>query len=172
MNLSIADLLVTVFCMPVVTVDLYVAEEWIFGRITCKLVSFIQNIALDASILSLMIISMEKFLMVWFPFFLRDKAKHIKWFLLATWIFGILQSSVLINYREVREFDGKSFCMENWPDWEVRRKYMIARSIVLSFRAFILYVHFAHTDNHPNPLNQNTDALEGSTFQRYQKRFY
>ena len=165
MNLSIADLLVTVFCMPVVTVDLYVAEEWIFGRITCKLVSFIQNIALDASILSLMIISMEKFLMVWFPFFLRDKAKHIKWFLLATWIFGILQSSVLINYREVREFDGKSFCMENWPDWEVRRKYMIARSIVLFFvplfSMFILHtltitrIHSIRTPMHSKEAHSN-----------------
>lgn len=143
MNLSIADLLITVFCIPVVTVDLYITDEWIFGKASCKLVSFVQNVALSAAILNLTVISVEKFLMVWFPFFLRDKAKYVKWFLFATWIIGVLHASIIVNYRQIRVFAGKSYCMDNWPDMQIRRRYLIAQSIIFFFipMFFILVLH-------------------------------
>lgn len=144
MNLSIADLLITVFCIPIVTVDLYITDEWIFGQASCKLVSFAQNLALVTSILNLAVISVEKFLMVWFPFFLRKKSKHIKWFLIATWIIGILQSSLTVNYRQVRVFSGKSYCMDNWPSFQSRRQYVIAHSAVFFFLP-LLFMFVLHT---------------------------
>ena len=75
-NMAVADLLVTLFVMPVSVAWLYSGGEWlpgILGHITCTLVYFTFYVTLGASILSLSLMSVDRYLAVIFssPSFLK-----------------------------------------------------------------------------------------------------
>lgn len=140
LNLAVADLLVAVFCIPAVTVTIYfVDNEWLFGLAACKVVIFLQNLATDASICNLVIISVEKFIGVCFPFYFRNRRKRVRYVLPISWLIGIVESSIYLKYKSlVVSADGKKYCMEFWPSLEARRVYHIAHSIMFCFLPLIL----------------------------------
>lgn len=69
-NMAVADLLVTLVVMPVSVEWLYFGGKWltgILGHITCTLVYFTFYVTLAASILSLSLMSVDRYLAVIFP---------------------------------------------------------------------------------------------------------
>ncbi|XP_077992212.1 growth hormone secretagogue receptor type 1-like [Glandiceps talaboti] len=71
-NLSVADLLVLVFCMPIALLETYVIRPWLLGEAMCKLVPFLEYSAAQASVLTLVFISVERYVAICFPL----KAKY------------------------------------------------------------------------------------------------
>lgn len=69
-NMAAADLLVTVTVMPVTMAIPYTEMKWltgIIGHITCKVVYFGFHVSIGASILSLTLMAMDRYLAVCFP---------------------------------------------------------------------------------------------------------
>lgn len=66
-NLSIADLLLIVVCMPSAIVDLYAKEVWYFGYLLCKIIPWLEHTIAHASILTVVAISVERSLAIVFP---------------------------------------------------------------------------------------------------------
>ena len=62
-NLSIADSLTLMICIPVGLHDLYAKERWYFGAVACYLIVFIESSLGVASILSIFFITLERFLL-------------------------------------------------------------------------------------------------------------
>ncbi|XP_077992833.1 growth hormone secretagogue receptor type 1-like [Glandiceps talaboti] len=71
-NLSVADLLVLVFCMPIALLETYVIRPWLLGEAMCKLVPFLEYTAAQASVLTLVFISAERYVAICYPL----KAKY------------------------------------------------------------------------------------------------
>jgi hypothetical protein len=67
-NLAVADLLVVLICVPVTIGRLYNPHEYIFGEFICKCSSFIQGISLSVSILTLTVISADRYYIIYKPF--------------------------------------------------------------------------------------------------------
>ncbi|XP_077866304.1 QRFP-like peptide receptor [Saccoglossus kowalevskii] len=66
-NLSVADLLVLVFCMPVALLETYIIRPWLLGEVMCKLVPFLEYSASQASILTLVAVAIERFVAICYP---------------------------------------------------------------------------------------------------------
>lgn len=144
LNLSLANILITIFCMPAFTIDSFIAERWVFGVIGCKLVNFLQNTSIDAAIVTLLVISVEKFLVVYFPFKMRARRTKMRYLVLVAWIIAVIDASVYLNYRTVTEiYKGIPLCVENWPSERTRKTFYVVQAIVLRFAAlaFMIVLH-------------------------------
>eukprot|EP00058_Branchiostoma_floridae_P026567 XP_002612058.1 hypothetical protein BRAFLDRAFT_94148 [Branchiostoma floridae] len=61
LNLSVADLLLLLFCLPVYVVELWVHYPWLLGETMCKLAPFIEALVLQLSILTIMAVSVDRY---------------------------------------------------------------------------------------------------------------
>lgn len=65
-NLSLADLLFVIFCIPFTAVD-YTLDRWPFGEIWCQCVQYLIFVTAYISIYTLVLMSFDRFLAVCFP---------------------------------------------------------------------------------------------------------
>lgn len=65
-NLAIADLLFVIFCVPFTAID-YVAHEWPLGNAWCKIDQYLIIVTAMASIYTLVLMSLDRFLAVVYP---------------------------------------------------------------------------------------------------------
>lgn len=65
-NLAAADLLFVIFCVPFTAVD-YVTQHWPFGKIWCRSVQYLIVVTAYASIYTLVLMSIDRFLAVVHP---------------------------------------------------------------------------------------------------------
>lgn len=65
-NLAVADLLFVVFCVPFTATD-YVLTRWPFGDIWCKVVQYLIVVTAHASIYTLVLMSLDRYLAVVHP---------------------------------------------------------------------------------------------------------
>ena len=89
LNMAIADLLVTIFTMPVNLLLLHVGPRWIggtFGDISCKIVYFSGQVSVPASISIVMVVSIDRFFAVVYPMKARTFRLKIKMVTLAAWV--------------------------------------------------------------------------------------
>lgn len=142
LNLVVSDLLITIFCIPFVTLDLYVfSNNWIFGPTMCRLVTFVQNTAVLASLMNLLTITFEKFLAVGFPFNIRLRKKLVCRIMPVAWIIAILDSIFYVRFKKMKEFGDNLYCTEDWPDPETFRNATIAK-LAIFFVPLILITIF------------------------------
>ena len=66
-NLSIADTLTLLICVPTGLHDLFAKERWYLGRLMCYLIVFAENCLGVASILSIFFITLERFYVICRP---------------------------------------------------------------------------------------------------------
>lgn len=143
LSLSFANVLITLICIPVFVLHIFILGKWVFGLIACKLVMFVQNLATNAVIFTLVIIGVEKFLVVHFPFHVRSQRTKVRYLVLGGWILGIIQSSVYLSYRTVREINGVPYCIEDWPSFKTRQIFNVVQEIALRFvpLTFMICLH-------------------------------
>lgn len=65
-NLAVADLLFVIFCVPFTATD-YVMTQWPFGDIWCKVVQYLIVVTAHASIYTLVLMSLDRYLAVVHP---------------------------------------------------------------------------------------------------------
>ena len=58
-NLSVSDIMMCAFCLPF-TVTYTLMDHWVFGSVLCRLVPFIQCVSVTVSVLSLVLIALER----------------------------------------------------------------------------------------------------------------
>ncbi|XP_076449131.1 neuropeptides B/W receptor type 2-like [Babylonia areolata] len=61
LNLCIADLMVLVISGPTAVVDIYAREAWYLGWFMCKLIPFLENVVGNASAVTILAISVERY---------------------------------------------------------------------------------------------------------------
>ncbi|GIY69827.1 orexin receptor type 2, partial [Caerostris darwini] len=88
-NLALADFLVILVCLPP-TVLWDVTETWFFGRITCKLVLYLQSISVSVSVLTLTFISIDRWYAICHPLSFKSTAARAKTNILLIWLVSIL----------------------------------------------------------------------------------
>lgn len=132
LSLSVADLLVTVFCMLVVPLDYLVFDRWLIGNFMCKFITFAQSLGIASSLLHLAVVTLQNFMAVCFPFYARSlKGKDIHFTCIA-WSIAIIESCAYINFKSLQEFpDGSAFCIEVWTSNELRRVFLFTNAALM-----------------------------------------
>ena len=136
-NLAVGDIQVVLICMPF-TVAPYVYKNWIYGDVLCKLTPFLQGISIGVSVLTLLAISIDRFLAIHFPLKARiifSKAK-VKMMVVCIWIISIAIATpmaIINNLENEPIFADYSIqmCQESWPSLGAKNIYNI--SIFLFF---------------------------------------
>ncbi|XP_007444054.1 QRFP-like peptide receptor [Python bivittatus] len=130
-NLAICDLMVVCICMPITTGNL-IYKAWVYGDFLCRAVPFIQAVSVSASVLSLTVISLNRYYNVHNPlkarsFFTRRKILST---ILIVWVLssGICMPLIFIN-KQVEIGVGSDLplvfpiCREMWPQEKVKQTY-------------------------------------------------
>lgn len=130
-NLAVCDLMVVCICMPI-TVGNLIYKAWVYGDFLCRTVPFIQAVSVSASVLSLTVISLNRYYSVHNPlkarsFFTRRKILST---ILVVWMLssGICMPLIFMNKRdEIGGVPGLPLvfpiCREIWPQERVKQAY-------------------------------------------------
>ena len=143
-NMAASDLLISVFAVPRELSEVFSgARRWLIdgiaGLILCKLVYFFQDISTAVSIQSLVVIAIDRYRGVCYPFrppLITSKVRKVV--IPMIWIIAMgLHGTYFYTVRVVRVQDNKSYCTFSWaPKFEERKtqeQYFVFISIFLIF---------------------------------------
>ena len=146
LNMAMSDLILPVFAFPRLLTELYVGHWLIdgaFGLALCKLAYFMQDVSTAVSIQSLVLIAVDRFGAVVFPF--RPpvvSAKLCPFFILATWIVAMAIHSPYFFARKLVESGGHLTCRLRWHEAfgesSSLQNYYVALFLVLAVIPFAL----------------------------------
>ena len=118
-NMAIADLCTAVINMPEsVVIEVTNTDEWLpgaIGVVLCKLLPFCQQVCAFCSILSLLIIALDRFFAINFPlrrFILQNRCKLI---IATSWLIPCISSLPMLVANNIVESHGLILCLEEWP---------------------------------------------------------
>jgi len=122
-NMAISDLLFPIFMFPLNLTQLYAASDsgfvsGPFGHALCKLIVFLPSVSVAVSIQSLVLIAVDRFGAVVFPF--RSQligSRLCAFFILATWIIAMAFNSPYISSLKLVEYPrGQPRCEFRWEE--------------------------------------------------------
>ncbi|XP_053439870.1 neuropeptide Y receptor type 5 isoform X2 [Nycticebus coucang] len=141
-NLAFSDILVVLFCSPF-TLTSILLDQWMFGKVMCHVMPFLQCVSVLVSTLILISIAIVRYHMIKHPISNNLTANH-GYFLIATvWTLGFAICSPLPVFHslvELQETFGSALlssrylCVESWPS----DSYRIAFTISLLLVQYIL----------------------------------
>ena len=132
-NMAVADILMACI-FPYVLKWLYVGTQWFgtfMGTFLCKFFHSAQVLSIACSVISLVFISVDRCLVVWFPLRRIFTSKVLKASLVASWVYSLAFAMPLIVVSNVRvEDDGRYHCFEyDWRTNEAKQRYVLSFTI-------------------------------------------
>ncbi|XP_004382115.1 neuropeptide Y receptor type 5 [Trichechus manatus latirostris] len=141
-NLAFSDILVVLFCSPF-TLTSVLLDQWVFGKVMCHTMPFLQCVSVLVSTLILISIAVVRYHMIKHPLSNSLTANH-GYFLVATvWTLGFAICSPLPAFHSLvelqetfgsRSLSSRYLCVESWPS----DSYRIAFTISLLLVQYIL----------------------------------
>lgn len=142
-SLAAADLVVTASCMPLFYIyNVLTWPDWPFGKAGCSILSYLVHMSVMASALSLLSISYDRFLSVFFPmrkFITKNRAKML---VASIWFVSPLLLLPSLLHHDVKDTikDNKTevMCVESWDTEQKLRSYQLYR--VFFYFLFVLQI--------------------------------
>ncbi|XP_050718279.1 QRFP-like peptide receptor isoform X3 [Eriocheir sinensis] len=139
-NLAVADLLVTLVCKWVHLVRHLSHPHYVLPAILCKMEGFVQSIALVASVFTLTVISIGRFVAIMFPLHARTSPDRAIRVIAAVWIASALISSPPLLYRGLYKTEWSNFTTWNCDEFfPTKRKFVEGVGCVVTFDAKRLF---------------------------------
>lgn len=112
-NLALSDILL---CLVIPFTPLYTfIGRWIFGRVVCHLVPYVQATSVYVSTLTLTAIAIDRFFVILYPLKQRMKLSTCMSVLFGIWITAMLVTLPYGIYMRVDIVNGREVCEEDWP---------------------------------------------------------
>ncbi|XP_069760989.1 QRFP-like peptide receptor [Narcine bancroftii] len=126
-NLAVCDLMVVCVCMPT-TLGYQIYKAWIYGDFMCRAAPFSQAVSVSASVLSITVISVNRYYNVHNPLNARSffTWKKIFWTIFVVWLLSSGICMPLIFMNKLEEIDptfGVPFCTEVWSQVTLKQTY-------------------------------------------------
>ncbi|KAK3104925.1 hypothetical protein FSP39_013284 [Pinctada imbricata] len=88
LNLSVADLLILVVCLPSAAVDLYAKEVWYFGAFLCSFIPFLESTVALTSVLTILAVSYDRYRGICHPMVAENYWQSVKvaYIIIMTWL--------------------------------------------------------------------------------------
>ncbi|KAM4835756.1 orexin receptor type 2 [Thomomys bottae] len=84
-NLSLADVMVTVTCLPA-TLVVDITETWFFGQSLCKVIPYLQTVSVSVSVLTLSCIALDRWYAICHPLMFKSTAKRARNSIVVIWV--------------------------------------------------------------------------------------
>ncbi|XP_024890439.1 gonadotropin-releasing hormone receptor [Temnothorax curvispinosus] len=102
LHLSVADLLVTIFCLAGEAIWSYYVE-WLWGNVACKIFKFLQMFSLYLSTFVLVLIGVDRFVAVRYPMKGLNTSQRCSRFVLFTWLLSLVLATPQIAVFHVAQ---------------------------------------------------------------------
>ncbi|XP_017057221.1 neuropeptide SIFamide receptor [Drosophila ficusphila] len=143
-NLAIADILVIVFCLPATLIG-NIFVPWMLGWLMCKFVPYIQGVSVAASVYSLIAVSLDRFIAIWWP--LRQMTKRrARIMIIGIWVialvttipwllfFDLVPAEEVFSDALVSSYSQPQFlCQEVWPPGTDGNLYFLLANLVACY---------------------------------------
>ncbi|XP_013783951.1 growth hormone secretagogue receptor type 1-like [Limulus polyphemus] len=155
-NLSIADLLVLLVCMPTVLIELHSKPEvWLLGEGMCKSVPFVELTVAHGSILTILAISFERYYAICKPLKAGYKCTKMRALVIivVVWVVSILITSPILaiaEYTYVEYVDGSTVpvCLTLVQTFWQRLYFISIIAIFFGIPFFILVTVYSFIAKH------------------------
>ncbi|XP_071107655.1 substance-K receptor-like [Haliotis cracherodii] len=135
-NLAVADLIMAIICIPF-TFTYQILEKWIFSAPMCPIVSFLQQMAVTASVSTNMAVGVDRFFAITYPLKKRLTTSRSKYVIILIWFIAIALNIVqIIVGRTYEDADGSTHCKEEWPD--PKEAWMKSYTLFIMFLTYFL----------------------------------
>ncbi|XP_072546273.1 neuropeptide Y receptor type 4 [Salminus brasiliensis] len=133
-NLSVSDILMCVFCLPF-TLSSVLMDRWVFGAALCRLTPFVQCMSVTVSVLSLVLIALERHQLVLHPSGWKPNPAQACFALLGVWVVAAVTAMPFLVFQLLSSdpYSGLpppqsqlQACHEAWPSLQDRRAYSAA----------------------------------------------
>ncbi|XP_067908509.1 neuropeptide Y receptor type 4-2-like [Heterodontus francisci] len=133
-NLSFSDIMICVFCLPF-TVVYTLMDYWIFGEVLCKMVPFIQCMSVTVSILSLVMIALERHQLIINPTGWKPSVPQAYRTVVLIWMLACFISLPFVAFHvltdepfrdlpvSIAPLANEDICTESWPSREQKLVY-------------------------------------------------
>ncbi|KAL7830605.1 hypothetical protein SRHO_G00317320 [Serrasalmus rhombeus] len=135
-NLAVCDLMVVCICMPI-TLGHTIYTAWVYGDLLCRAVPFIQAVSVAASVLSLTVISVNRYYSVHSPLNARSYFTQRKIYI-TIGVVWVLSSGIctpllfMVKLDEIHLIDiTVPICRELWPQARLKQVYNVLLFITL-----------------------------------------
>ena len=132
LNLAAADLLVSVVNMPMANATL-AHGSWMFGEFVCTLTAFVNLLSLVASVMSLAMVSVNRyhFVVKWRTYQQHFSKRKCAVYILSVWVFsGVLCFPPLLGWAEYRYISEQSQCFVHWSSSGSYTLFMVALCLI------------------------------------------
>ncbi|XP_051573721.1 neuropeptide FF receptor 2-like [Myxocyprinus asiaticus] len=172
-NLAVCDLMVVCICMPI-TLGHTIYTAWVYGDLLCRAVPFIQAVSVSASVLSLTVISVNRYYSVHSPLNSLSYFTQKKIYITIVGVWGVSSAICtpllfMIKLDEIHLTDiVVPICRELWPQVTLKQAYNVLLFITLycipvSFNLIISFLtgrklwrasqHFTDFDPHSQAMH-------------------
>ncbi|XP_035890798.1 neuropeptide SIFamide receptor-like isoform X4 [Anopheles stephensi] len=135
-NLALADVLVIVFCLPA-TLMSNIFVPWMLGWLMCKTVPYIQGVSVAASVYSLIAVSLDRFLAIWWPLKLQITKRRARFMIVCIWIIALGSTVPWALFFElvpiIPEAPDIKLCVEVWPPGTDGALYFLLANLVACY---------------------------------------
>ncbi|XP_018326607.1 neuropeptide SIFamide receptor-like [Agrilus planipennis] len=135
-NLAVADILVIIFCLPA-TLMSNIFVPWVLGWLMCKTVPYIQGVSVAASVYSLIAVSLDRFLAIWWPLRCQITKRRARLMILLIWFIALTTTipwaiffDLVVIFRDAPEVQ---LCVEVWPDSMNGALYFLIANMVFCY---------------------------------------
>ncbi|ESP05282.1 hypothetical protein LOTGIDRAFT_92705, partial [Lottia gigantea] len=176
LNLAIADLLVSVVCIPM-TAAQRVYQLWIYGDILCRATPYLQGIAVSASTFTITGMSLDRCLAIRHPVTFRQlrTTKTVRILIFFVWIISLIIMVPILLVRktvtdEILPGEKFTYCIEIWPTANHRQGFdlfilvivYVCPGLVISVCYVTMSQRLWIPDKHLNTSGNKTSFREGS----------
>ncbi|KAH8357236.1 hypothetical protein KR084_011232 [Drosophila pseudotakahashii] len=143
-NLAIADILVIVFCLPATLIG-NIFVPWMLGWLMCKFVPYIQGVSVAASVYSLIAVSLDRFIAIWWPLKQMTK-RRARIMIIGIWaialvttipwllFFDLVPAEEVFSDALVSAYSQPQFlCQEVWPPGTDGNLYFLLANLVACY---------------------------------------
>ncbi|CAF0972074.1 unnamed protein product, partial [Brachionus calyciflorus] len=131
-NLSVADLMVLFTCVPSSLHDLFAKERWYLGKMMCHLIAFIENCMGNASLLSIFLITIERYYAICRPLKIKSVMPPSRTLKLVSLIW-VICITINLPFIYWTEYKSKHFYDTDMYEF----KCITASPTIISFSYFI-----------------------------------
>lgn len=144
-SLALSDIFMAVFCIPFTFVANLILNEWPFGETMCPVVTFLQSVTVFLSSLTLVAISIDRYVAIIYPF--RAKMTKMQAFIVISviWLFSFVISiptaMTARTHTYVNVSTAPEFCEEIlWHDPTLEYIYGVAIMLLQYFIPLVIFV--------------------------------
>ncbi|XP_075233914.1 neuropeptide SIFamide receptor-like [Lycorma delicatula] len=134
-NLACADLLVNVICLPFTLIS-NIMSAWTMGWLVCKTIPYLQGVSVNASINTLVAISVERCLAICYPMRWQMTSRACRIIILFIWIFSLtitLPWAIFFQLQPLEEGSDIQTCLESWPTPDNGNIYFVVANLVMCY---------------------------------------